>query len=295
MGWEVVALLALLSAFIHAFWNAAGKKWGARPSDSFLGILIAGALISVVGLIFVGLPHTATWKWIPISALFVVVYYLMYLRALDDTDYVLIYPIARGVVPLVLLANGWIFWSGALNLYGLVGFALVLIGFILFFLLPIWGREKSVRFKDICNMALALFAGISIGVSLSIDNAVLRLNNATGPYEVAAYVFALLIAINLTVAVIFQLRGREPIEILRRDGRISWGGGVASTLSFLVGLIAYTQAPAGLIGLVSVLRETNVLFAPFFAYFLLKEKISLEQGFAIAAMGAGAVLIKAAA
>jgi len=59
--WHVTA--ALLSAVLHAGWNAAVKA-NARPAEIVTAQMVLSALIGVPGFLWVGLPAGPSWIWI---------------------------------------------------------------------------------------------------------------------------------------------------------------------------------------------------------------------------------------
>ena len=57
---------ALLSALLHATWNAAVKAHP-QPREAMAAQMIIAALLCVPGLWWVGLPPPAAWPWVLLS------------------------------------------------------------------------------------------------------------------------------------------------------------------------------------------------------------------------------------
>ncbi|MFM2423146.1 MAG: hypothetical protein RL291_1676, partial [Pseudomonadota bacterium] len=62
--WLVVA--ALLSAALHASWNAAIKQ-SANPTEAMIGQMVCAALWGLPLLFWTGLPAAPAWAWIAIA------------------------------------------------------------------------------------------------------------------------------------------------------------------------------------------------------------------------------------
>ena len=98
---SLATLLIVISAFLHASWNAFLKSFEDRQAA--IGVLnIAGALVSLPCLGFVAPPSTEGWLWILVSCIVHFVYQLSIARMMAVADYSLVYPIARGIGPLVV-------------------------------------------------------------------------------------------------------------------------------------------------------------------------------------------------
>src|SRR5690348_12180095 len=71
---------ALLSALLHAGWNAAVKA-SVRPMEAMTAQMLVGALIVLPGLAWTGLPVREAWPWIAASTLMNVLTVASLLRA----------------------------------------------------------------------------------------------------------------------------------------------------------------------------------------------------------------------
>ena len=119
---------ALISAVLHAGWNAAVKA-SRDPPRAMTAQMLLSALIVLPGLLWSGLPPLAAWPWIAGSTLMSVVTVSALLRAYELGGFGLVYPVARAiavvlVVPLVALFAGG--WPGPAALAGITIIALSL-------------------------------------------------------------------------------------------------------------------------------------------------------------------------
>ena len=95
---------ALLSALLHASWNAAVKASGDAP-QAMAAQMYAAGLIALGALVWVGLPAWAALPWMAVSVSFSLGSVALLLRAYRHIAFGIAYPITRGasvmlVVPL---------------------------------------------------------------------------------------------------------------------------------------------------------------------------------------------------
>src|SRR5437763_6521941 len=99
---------ALLSAALHAGWNAAVKA-SARPIEAMAAQMLMSAALVVPGLLWTGLPGAASWPWIAASTLMNIVTVSALLRAYELGGFGIVYPIVRAVsVLLVVPLAAWL-------------------------------------------------------------------------------------------------------------------------------------------------------------------------------------------
>jgi drug/metabolite transporter (DMT)-like permease len=99
----LATVLVLVAALLHAAWNTLIKFSGER--------LLVVACMDTVALLFVALavafvewPPLEIWPWILASAAFELLYRYLLIQAYRVGDLGLVYPLMRGLSPLVVLA-----------------------------------------------------------------------------------------------------------------------------------------------------------------------------------------------
>ena len=90
----------LFAAACHAGWNALIKV-GLDPLSTTILIALGSAVVSLVGLPFVGLPAAAAWPWLIASAIVHLFYFAALAEGYRAGDLGQVYPIARGAAPLM--------------------------------------------------------------------------------------------------------------------------------------------------------------------------------------------------
>ena len=95
-------LAALASALLHAGWNAAVKA-SPRPDAAMAGQMVAGAVMVIPVLAWIGLPPPAAWPWLLASTSINIVVVTALLRAYALGGFGTVYPVQRAVSVLCVV------------------------------------------------------------------------------------------------------------------------------------------------------------------------------------------------
>ncbi len=157
-------LLVLLSALIHASWNALAK----RSRDKFSFIWIAFLFNAVWQLPFViacfanGSLHIAAWPWYLATTAAHAAYIWLLSEAYRLGDYSLAYPISRGLGVSLVPLGGLLLLQEQLSPAGACGIALVIAGIMFTGLSSTLGHSRPG--------SLALLAALGTGLSVACYN-----------------------------------------------------------------------------------------------------------------------------
>ena len=248
---------ALLSAVLHASWNAAVKR-SERPTDAMTGQMVVAAVVMTPVLLWTGLPAMVSWLWIALSTFINMYTVKALLRAYQLAGFGVVYPTGRAVsVMLVVPLSTWVagdrlpgpmLWG-----IGLIVFALVLVA------------VSSRRDKQFDPRALGwtLLAGLGIALYVMADARGVRVSGS-------ALAYCALVSISNGVAMAWRQRHRgHPWRTVRETAWVSVPAGVASAVSYLLILWVWSQAP---IAPSAALRDTSAVFAILISVIWLKEK-----------------------
>ncbi len=239
-------LIVLTAAFLHALWNAVVK--GAPDKAIVLGLVSLGhAIPALFALPFFGLPVWAAFPFIVGSTLIHWGYYWFLNTAYKHGDLSMVYPISRGITP-VLVAMGAILFAGELlSTVAWIGILCISAGIGC---LSLAGLGRQTNWIAI---AAALGTGLMIASYSIVDGIGIRLSeNALG------YIAALFVAEIIVAGFIFTTRWQRLVALPSRFVWAGLAGGVISGLAYGLVLYAKTNAP---LGVVSALRESSVIFA----------------------------------
>ena len=124
-----IALL-FLSASLHTLWNLLLKQSRQKIIASWW-IVTVGAILFMPGLFFTGMPPREIWSFALISAGLEASYMLTLSLAYKNSDFSLVYPMARGTAPAFLLLWSLLFLHENLTNWGLVGLLMIISGLLL--------------------------------------------------------------------------------------------------------------------------------------------------------------------
>jgi len=277
-----ISLAVLLAALLHASWNAMIK--GGRDVLMDTASIVVGAGVVAAPFAFIlPLPDPASWPYILASITTHLAYYFFMVSAYRSGDLSLVYPLMRGVAPLLtgVLAIVWLReWPGAL---GWTGMLLISVGVIVLALRPArlgapHGHSRAVAF--------ALGNAVVIAVYTIIDGSGARLAGNAWSYIVWLF---LLDALPFSLFLLATRRQTFLDELVERWRRGLVGGGL-SAAAYAISVWAMTKAP---LALVASLRETSVLFATLIGARLLKEHLTLRRWAGVAAVISGVIALKA--
>ena len=125
-----IFLAIILSAFLHATWNALVKK----QDDKYISMtaLVLGHIpISIVVIFLTPLPSIQSIPYIFISAMFLAGYKWCLLSAYRLEDYTKVYPIARGTAPIFIVIFTWLLFDLDISKFELMGILVISIGIII--------------------------------------------------------------------------------------------------------------------------------------------------------------------
>ncbi|MFN9807015.1 MAG: EamA family transporter [Betaproteobacteria bacterium] len=275
-----VSFAVLLAALLHATWNAM-IKGGRDVLLDTAAIVVGAGLVALPFLPLVPLPQPQAWPYIIASVVTHLAYYFLMVNAYRTGDLSLVYPLMRGVAPLITAVLG-IFWLREMPAtFAWAGMLLISAGVIA---LALRTADHSPSGKAV---SFALANACVIAIYSIIDG-----NGARASGNVWSYIVWLFVldAIPFTLYMLVTRR-RAFLQALwqrRRNGMI--GGGLSAG-AYAISVWAMTQAP---VALVASLRETSVLFATLIGARLLNEKLTPRRWAGVAAVVLGVIALKAA-
>jgi drug/metabolite transporter (DMT)-like permease len=278
LQWGVVVLI-LFAAALHAGWNALIKSESASARNTVL-IIAGSAVIGIIFLPFVPLPLRPCWPYLIASVFIHIAYFGLLLLAYKKGDMSLVYPLMRGVPPMLTAAAASALLGETLSLTGWLGILLVSGGALMLTA----DYRFSGRFSA-APVALAAANALVIVVYTLVDAQGARLSGNAFSYTG----WMLLLLASFFFAVMAFIDGRQVFRQITRDFKKSLIGGGCTFASYGIALWAMTVAP---VALVAALRETAILFGTVLSVFILKERITAVRLLSIVLIAAGTIAIK---
>ncbi|MEP5152892.1 DMT family transporter [Planktotalea sp.] len=262
-----VFLAVLGAALLHASWNALIKSGVSKLTSMLILTMVQGGGGALIALTR-PFPDQTIWPWLLASGAFHAGYKLFLAFAYEQGDLSRVYPIARGVAPmLVLLSSGFVLSD---SLSGQEVFGILVLGCgILMMARGVFANDESRRLLPFALGSALMTAGYSI-----VDGLGARLSGDTVTY--VAWLFAL--DALLFTPICIALRGTSVLKASGKDWALGSVAAAASYGAYAIAVWAMTVAP---IALVTALRETSILFAVLIGWLIMGDK--MDRGKAIAA------------
>ncbi len=257
---------ALLSAMLHAGWNAAVKA-SARPTDVMAAQMLASGVLVLPGLLWSGLPARAAWIWIGASTLMNVVTVSALLRAYELGGFGVVYPVVRSVSVLLVAPLSAALVGDRLGLGAILGVALIAAALATL----AYGARRDRTFS-LHALAWTLAAGIGTAAYIACDARGVR---AAG--SPLAYGFAVS-ALNAVAMGWRQRHVAMPWRLVWMNAGVAFPAAAAAVASYLLILWVWTEAP---IAPASALRDTSAVFALLIAALWLKEPFTRSRVMAV--------------
>lgn len=242
--------LLLIAAAMHTGWNLLIKRSAHKQIFTWWALAAGVACFAPLLLWSRPLPG-AVWPYLVASAAVEALYFIALTRAYQQADFSLVYPLARGTAPALLVLWAVLFLGERPTPAGWAGLALLIVG-LLIVAGPTGWTGRGAWGKN--GVLTALAAAVCISVYGAIDGAAMRLA------EPMPYLIVLLgLTAALTAPAVGAYYGRQA---LIAEWRAHWprivSAGVLSMAAYALVLQAYVLAPVSYAGAV---REIGVVFA----------------------------------
>ena len=280
--------LLLIAAALHATWNLFVKR--AREKQIFTWCaLLVGSVCFAPLLVQVASFPLRIWPYVISSAIFEAIYFLVLLRAYQNGDFSLVYPMARGSAPVLLTVWAMLFLGERPRLYGLIGIGLLVSGLIIVGGKSWWTLCSLQKTSSLSSSALVLAFCVACCISIysAIDGAAVH-QVAPLPYTVLIIALAGLL---LTPAVFLRYGSQAIITEWRTNWPRIFLVGILSLLTYMLALQAFSIARVSYAGSI---REISVVFAAFLGWRWLGEDFGMVRVIGAIFIFAGILVIAVA-
>lgn len=256
-------VLLFLSATMHALWNFLLKSSEEKYIAMGWQVILSG-IFSLALIFYSGLPPKEMWLFAVISMLLEAIYFILLCIAYTDHDFSLVYPIARGAAPALLVLWSAIFLREQLTIGGYIGLAMITGGIILIgatTLLQNKGEKPHLK-----GILTALSVALVISIYTFIDGIAVKQTPAL-PYGLSMFVMVPFVTTPYLI-------NRYGVEAFKRTWknyrRYLLMGGVLGLVAYMLALFAYTIAPLSYSG---AIREVSAVIGAFLGWRFLKEEM----------------------
>jgi drug/metabolite transporter (DMT)-like permease len=252
--------LVLFSAVAHATWNSLMKSAGDRTL-TMVTIRFTGFVLGLAALPFVDWPNPESWKWLLLTAGVQFGYYALLIRSYGLGDMSVVYPLARGITPVLTTIAAFASLGETIGPVQLAAIGLISFG-IMVLSVGAGASGPAVGYACATGLAVAaysIFGGLGVRAAGTVLGFQACLEIVTGG-GMAAYALA--------------TRSGDILMHVRRRGAIGFFAGTMSVFGYLAFLAAARFLP---LGPVVALRETSVIFGSLIGTLVFKEALGLRR------------------
>ena len=261
-------VLVLLSAVAHASWNLMLKRAGDPEVFAWVMLVVGSILLAPVGLALLwynSMDFPGLW-FLLASVVLHVFYFMLLARGYATGDLSLVYPVARGMGPMLVPVLAVIFLGEIVETMAIVGIAAIVGGI---YTISWWGNFHQVLrspllFLRSVGMRYAVLTGLTIAVYSIVDK------EGVGHIQPLLYIYFLDIG---TVALLAPyILANKGMETVKAEWRAN---AVPITVSGLLAFAAYglvlTAFSLSRVSYVAPAREVGIVIGVLMGIFLLKE------------------------
>jgi drug/metabolite transporter (DMT)-like permease len=264
--------LTLASAFVHAAWNLALARARDVEAATAVVLLLALAVWALPAALLGGVSGAAA-PYIAASAVLELAYFALLAAAYRRAELSVVYPVARGAAPVLLVVAAAAGLGGAVGAAQVAGVLLIAGGIV-----AVRGLAGDVAGRD---LALAVGVGACIAGYTLVDREGVR-HAAPVPYlwlvlAGPAVVYAGAMA---------RMKGTAALRAELTPGAAFAAVGILG--AFALALAALREAPAAAVGAV---RETSVVIAVALAHVVLGEEVGARRMAGAVVVAAGIALV----
>ena len=281
-------VLVLLSAVAHASWNLMLKRAGDPEIFAWVMLVVGSILLAPVGLALLwynSMDFPGLW-FLLASVVLHVFYFMLLARGYATGDLSLVYPVARGMGPMLVPVLAVILLGEIVETMAIVGIAAIVGGI---YTISWWGNFHQVLrspllFLRSAGMRYAVLTGLTIAVYSIVDK------EGVGHIQPLLYIYFLDIG---TVALLAPyILANKGMEMVKAEWRANT---VPITVSGLLAFAAYglvlTAFSLSRVSYVAPAREVGIVIGVLMGIFLLKEPFGRGRLFGSGLIVGGLILI----
>ncbi|HIL30912.1 MAG TPA: EamA family transporter [Dehalococcoidia bacterium] len=261
-------VLVLLSAVAHASWNLMLKRAGDPEVFAWVMLVVGSILLAPVGLALLwynSMDFPGLW-FLLASVVLHVFYFMLLARGYATGDLSLVYPVARGMGPMLVPVLAVIFLGEIVETMAIVGIAAIVGGI---YTISWWGNFHQVLrspllFLKSAGMRYAVLTGLTIAVYSIVDK------EGVGHIQPLLYIYFL--DIGTVVLLAPYILANKGMGTVKAEWRAN---AVLITVSGLLAFAAYglvlTAFSLSRVSYVAPAREVGIVIGVLMGIFLLKE------------------------
>lgn len=264
-------LLALAAAFVHALWNILLARSPDIEAATAVALITAELVFAPV-VAFTWSAEGSVWPFLVVTGVLQLVYFALLATAYRLVPLSVVYPIARGGAPVLVLVIGAVFLGRPASATQVVAVLLVVAGILL---------VRGFGGADPRGIAFGLAIATCIAGYTLVDKSGVRHAEPVTYLELSMIAPAVVYA-----AAVMRVKGVAAVRAA--VGPSSLLAGVCTFGAYALVLAALQRAPAAS---VAAVRETSVVIAALLAGVVLKEHVPRTRLAGAVVVAAGIALL----
>ena len=281
----VSLLLVVLSAFAHASWNLMLKRAGDPEVFAWCLLAVATVILAPVGVVLLWLnPVGFPGMWFVLATIVLHTFYFVLLgRGYAQGDLSLVYPVARGMGPMLTPLLAVIFINEVIEPLAIAGILTIVCGI---YTISWWGNFNQVLrspllFLRSTGMRYAVLTGFTIAAYSIVDK------EGVGHIQPVLYMYFLTIGTAVfLVPYILLHKGADAVKTEWRTNAIPIT--LSGMLVFAAYCLVLTAFSLSRVSYVAPAREVGIVIGVLLGMYVLKEPFGsgrlLGSGFIVAGL-----------
>jgi drug/metabolite transporter (DMT)-like permease len=265
-------LLALGAAFVHALWNLLLARARDPEAAGAVALLTAVVVFAPVAAAWWELDSRA-WPYIAASSVLELVYFALLGAAYRRAEVSVVYPLARGVAPVLVLVVGIVALDAETTAVQALGVCLVGLGVVL-----VRGLARPAGWTGVL---FGLAIACSIAAYTLVDAEGIRYANAVTYLELVLIVPAIGYALGVA-----WFKGGAALRAEVAPATVAAGLGMWVAYGLVLAALARAEAAP-----VAAVRETSIVIATAGAALFLHERVGASRLAGAALVAAGVALL----
>jgi drug/metabolite transporter (DMT)-like permease len=266
--------LALTAAFVHALWNVLLARARDPRAATAVALLVAVVVFAPVAALTWDV-RPGVWPFVVVSSCLQLLYFVLLAAAYRRAPLSVVYPMARGAAPVLVLLIGVIVLGKSSSSGQVAGVLLVGAGILL---------VRGLSGRNAGGMAFGLAIATCIAAYTLVDKHGIT-HAGPIPYLELTMVMPALVYAGATV----RLKGTAPLRA--EFGPSTVAAGLATFVAYALVLAALERASAAS---VAAVRETSVVIAALLAGKVLDERVGPVRLAGAVLVAAGVALVSLA-
>jgi len=264
-------VLALAAAVFHAVWNLLLARSSDVEAATAVALVTAEVVFAPVAVIF-WRAERSVWPYVVASGLLELAYFACLAAAYRRAPLSVVYPVARGAAPVLVLAVGVLALGRGAGAGQVAGVCTIVVGILL---------VRGVSRVDTAGVAFGLLIAGCIAAYTLVDS-----RGIAHASPVTYLELSMLIPATVYAGAVLRVRGIGALRAAAGASAVS--AGLASFVAYAFVLAALERASAAS---VAAVRETSVVIATGLAAFFLRERVGPVRFLGAVVVVAGIALL----